>query len=228
MYFYTRIKNCNMPLLFIREINLHTRLGLWKIEETKEELKGMIVLTPYEEVQFASFKSEIRKKQWLSYRVLLTEMIPEVSITLIYDEYGKPHLQNNEFNISITHSGDYSAVIISNKPVGIDIERLKDRINRITGKFLTPEEDRSICDPSRLEKLYIAWGAKEALYKLQGKPEVEFQRDIFIESFTYLCTEKGHCNAKMRTNGSHEEYTVFYERISDYMLVYALKRNTEE
>jgi hypothetical protein len=87
---------------------------------------------------------------------------------------------------------------------------------------LTAEEDRNIGEINRLEKLYIAWGAKEALYKIYGRPEVDFQRDIFIDSFPYLCIGKGQCTARMNTPEGSEKYDVFYERISDYMLVYAL------
>lgn len=218
-----------MPLIFNKEIDSQTRLGLWKIDEAKEALKEHVELDPAEEDQYASFKSEVRKKQWLSYRILLKEMLSPDPPFLEYDANGKPRLRNSGLFLSISHSGDYSAVITSKTcPVGIDIERLKDRIYRIKDKFLTVEEDQKIGETNRLEKLYVAWGAKEALYKIYGRPEVDFQRDIFIESFDYLCGGKGQCKARMNTPEGLEKYTIFYERISDYMLVYALKNNVEK
>jgi 4'-phosphopantetheinyl transferase EntD len=54
----------------------------------------------------------------------------------------------------------------STHPVGIDIERLKDRIYRIKDRFLTIEEHKSLGETNRLEKLYVIWGAKESLYKI--------------------------------------------------------------
>ena len=206
----------------------HTLLGIWKIDEVKEKLREQIDLDPAGENQYISFKSETRKKQWLSYRILLRKMLfPELPV-LEYDAFGKPRLKNTDLFISITHSGDYSAVITSKTcPVGIDIERLKDRIHRIKDKFLTAEEDRQIGKANRLEKLYVAWGAKEALYKIYGKPGVEFQRDIFLGSFDYLCSGIGQCSARMNTSGGAEKFDIFYERISDYMLVYALKADVE-
>ena len=148
---------------------------------------------------------------------------------LEYDAFGKPRLKNNGLYLSISHSGDYSAVITSKTgPVGIDIEHLKDRIYRIRERFLSGEEDRNIGEPNMLEKLYVAWGAKEALYKIYGKPEVDFQRDIFIESFDYLCGGKGQCTARMKTPEGLEAFDIFYERISDYMLVYALKMEVKK
>jgi hypothetical protein len=221
-----------MPLILNKEVNNATRVGMWRIDETWVELKEQALLDTSEEIRFASFKSEIRKKQWLSYRILLKTMLsPDIPI-LEYDIYGKPCLKNSGTYISIAHSGDYSAVITSKSiPVGIDIERLKDRIFRIKDRFLSDEEDRSISEPYRLERLYVAWGAKEALYKIHGKPEVEFRGDIFIDPFDYLCGAKGQCTAGMKTPGGFEKYDIFYERISDYMLVYAWKgtgRNEEK
>ena len=218
-----------MPLLKMESLGPYTQFGVWKIEETKEDLKEQVELDPAEEDQYASFKSEVRKKQWLSYRILLKEMLSPDPPFLEYDTNGKPRLRNSRLFLSISHSGDYSAVITSKTcPVGIDIERLKDRIHRIKDKFLTLEEDQKIGEANRLEKLYVAWGAKEAVYKIYGRPEVDFQRDIFIESFDYLCGGKGQCRARMNTPEGPEKYTIFYERISDYMLVYALKNDVEK
>lgn len=217
-----------MPLILQKTIDKNTRLGLWKIEETKELLKEMVDLNPAEEIQYASFKSEVRKKQWLSYRILLKEILFPYLPIIEYDVFGKPRLKDSSLNLSISHSGDYSAVITSNTiRVGIDIERLKDRIYRIKDKFLTVEEDQKIGETDRLEKLYIAWGAKESLYKIYGRPEVELQRDIFIDSFPYLCGGKGQCTARMTTPEGLKKFDVFYEIISGYMLVYALKKEEE-
>jgi phosphopantetheinyl transferase len=43
---------------------------------------------------------------------------------LYYDELGKPHLKDDKY-ISITHSHNFSAIIVSDA-VGIDIELQKD------------------------------------------------------------------------------------------------------
>jgi 4'-phosphopantetheinyl transferase len=217
-----------MPLILDKEIEGAARLGVWKITETPDELKEMAILTPHEEEQYVSFKSLVRKKQWLSYRILLQGMISPEEASLEYDSYGKPHLKNKSRYLSVSHSGEYAAVIISKTvPVGIDIERLKDRILRIKDKFLSAAEEKNIGETNRLEKLYVIWGAKESLYKTYGKPEVEFSRDIFISSFDYLCNGKGRCNARMKTPEGIEQYDIFYEEISGYMLVCALKNEEE-
>jgi len=218
-----------MPLLKMESLGPHTQLGIWKIEEENEVLKEQVNLDPAEEIQYHSFRSEVRKKQWLSYRILLKKMLHPRHPCLEYDAFGKPRLRNTDLFLSISHSGDYSAVITSKTcPVGIDIECLKERIHRIKEKFLTVEEEQKIGETNRMEKLYIAWGAKESLYKVYGRPEVEFLRDIFLESFDYLCSGKGQCSARMNRPGGPEKFDIYYERISGYMLVYALKADVEK
>ena len=218
-----------MPLLRIESLGHSTQLGIWKIEEAKEILKVQVELDPAEEDQYTSFKSEVRKKQWLSCRILLKEMLAADHVLLNYSAYGKPSLRNRGEFLSISHSGDYAAVITSRTcPVGIDIECLKERIHRIKEKFLMLEEDRNLGETNRLEKLHIVWGAKEALYKIHGRPELDFQRDIFIGPFDYLCSRKGQCSAQMNTTEGLENYDIFYEWISGYMLVYALKNDVEK
>jgi len=218
-----------MPLLKMESPGPNTKLGIWRIDEAKEDLKEQVELDPAEEAQYASFKSEVRKKQWLSYRLLLKKMLSPDLPFLEYDAFGKPRLRNIGLYLSVSHSGDYSAVITSKTcPVGIDIEHLKERILRIKDKFLIEEENHKIGEANRLEKLYIAWGAKEAVYKIYGRPEVDFRHDIFIESFDYLCAGKGQCTARTKTPEGSEKFDIFFERISDYMLVYALKTDVEK
>ena len=213
-----------MPLFRKFHISANTFLGLWKIEEEPEQLISLLNLSPAENEYYKSLRSELRKKHWLSYRSILTNLMDKESLELIYDAYGKPYPVNRDYHLSVTHSGLFSAVIISiDGPVGIDIEMLKDRVERVKDKFLSAEECASIGTVNRLEKLYICWGAKESLYKLYGKPEVEFARDIRLDSFEYDPKDKGECSARMTTPEGTRNYPIHYEKIEDYMLVYSME-----
>jgi 4'-phosphopantetheinyl transferase len=213
-----------MPLILNHKINESTFLGIWKISETSESLRKQLYLDENDEKYFASFGNEMRKKHWLSYRLILQELLKTDSIKIIYDEYGKPRMLDFNGHFSVTHSGDFSAVILSHEmPVGIDIERIRERIERVAERFLSSEEQDQEGDGDRLEKLHIYWGAKESLYKLYGKPEVDFQTDILIGPFDYLCTGEGACRAKMNTPEGVGFYDIFYRKIEDYMLVWAVR-----
>ena len=211
-----------MPLFRKTQLTAKTSLGIWKIEEDPESLKSTLHLNPEENRYYNTLRSDLRKKHWLSYRNIISELVENEAVDLFYDGFGKLHPVNRNYHLSVTHSGIFSAAIVSlEKPVGIDIEMLKDRIERVKERFLSEDERASIGNQNRLEKLYVYWGAKESLYKLYGKPEVEFGKDILVFPFEFRSEEKGACTARMTTPGGTQEYSVCYEKIEDYMMVYA-------
>jgi len=217
-----------MPLILNHTINEFTFLGVWKISETSEDLKQRISLDEYDQAYYQSFGNELRKKHWLSYRLMLRELLLTNNIKISYDEYGKPKMTDFKGHFSVSHSGDLAAAIVSHEtPVGIDIEKIRDRIERVAERFLSREELEQIDNNDRLEKLHVYWGAKESLYKLHGKPEVDLQKDIQIEPFDYLCIGEGSCLAKMNTPEGLGLYDIFYRKIEDYMLIWALRQRTE-
>jgi 4'-phosphopantetheinyl transferase len=214
-----------MPLFRKSQLTKTTSLGIWKIEETADTLRSNIQLTQAENNYYQTLRSDLRKKHWLSYRNILKSLMDNDSLELFYDPYGKPHSVNKNYHLSVTHSGIFSAVIVSNNcEVGIDIEMLKDRIERVKEKFLSEAERSWIGEHNRLEKLYICWGSKESLYKLNGKPEVEFGKDIIVEPFEYR-NANGQCTVRMKTGKGIQNFQVFYEKINDYMLVYTWRSN---
>jgi len=213
-----------MPLIIHENITADFILGVWKIEETAEFLHQQSRLTTKEENYYHTLVNQLRRKQWLSYRAIIAHLLGKEGIELIYDSFGKPHFKDRSHFLSVSHSGEYSAVILSKTiPVGIDIEKLKDRIERVKNMFLSKEELIHIGSLNRMEKLVIYWGAKEALYKIYGNPELLCMQDISIEPFDYLCSGEGSACALIKNTKKPEKYTIFYRKIVDYMLVYAFK-----
>jgi 4'-phosphopantetheinyl transferase len=214
-----------MPLILCHIINESTFLGVWKIDETSESLRQQLYLDENDEKYLGSFGNEGRKRHWLSYRLILQELLKTRQVKVIYDKYGKPRIPDFTGHFSVTHSGDFAAAIVSyTMPVGIDIERIRERIERVAERFLSLGEMEQISENDRLEKLHICWGAKESLYKLYGKPEIDFQKDIHIKPFDYFCIGEGQCQAEMNTPEGSGFYAVFYRKIEDYMLVFAFRQ----
>jgi 4'-phosphopantetheinyl transferase len=209
---------------FLREINPAEgiRVGIWQITETADELLARIQLSLPEELLYRAFSNDLRKRHWLAYRVLLKQLLAPLTTTLSYDLNGKPFLDSGSHYISVSHAGEYAAAVVSEKRlVGIDIEKIKDRVVRVKERFLCQDELESLDPDSNLEQLYIYWGGKEALYKLNGQPEVDFRNDIHIHPFDYLCNTKQNCRATISIGGNRIEYTLFHMKIEDYMLVVA-------
>ena len=167
-----------MPLYKSIDVNDFTRVLIWKIDESVEDISKDIELTENCQKRVNSMSSEIHQKGFYSIRHLLKEF-GYSDHDLIYDAYGKPHLKDGKF-ISITHSFQFSAIILSeNSAVGIDIEKQRDKIVKIARKFTPIEEYKTIANHDALvSKLTIVWGAKESLYKIYGKKKLLFLHHI--------------------------------------------------
>jgi phosphopantetheinyl transferase len=209
-----------MPVTFHQNINADTAIGLWKITEDPAELQAELQLKEHEINILKTLGKEKRNLHWLATRVLLRKMLNTIQyIDCQLDENGKPYLVNHPHHISLSHSYDYAAVMISKtRKVGIDIEIIKSKIERVQHKFLADEELDFISAENRIEKLYVCWCAKEALYKLNGKKETSFKDHIKLSKFAYA--DEGTLKAKIEKNGRAKNYTLNFKRFEDYMLGY--------
>lgn len=207
-----------MALAFQRNIDSNTSFAIWKIEETAEELFAKLQLKEHELAYLDTLNNGKRNMHWLSTRVLLRRMIDtDDYIDCKIDVYGKPYLNNFPHYISLSHSYDYAAVMISkDRAVGIDIELVKDKIERIAHKFLCKEELQFIGQHNRIEHLYVTWCAKEAIYKLQGKKNISFLEHIKLEPFEY--EGSGTFDATLNTGNSQRKFRVHYEKFDGYMI----------
>ena len=103
-----------MALFLTKDLDddAHSRLGVWHITETEAELKALSSI-PSDELEEISFiKSESLRKQKLAVRALLDAMFEE-KVYLSHHDNGKPYIENNATNISITHTDKYVAVILN-------------------------------------------------------------------------------------------------------------------
>jgi 4'-phosphopantetheinyl transferase len=210
-----------MPVFLKKNISDAALLGVWEITESPEILRQQIHLNEEEENIYNSFSNDTRRIHWLSYRVLLRELISEEEYShVIYDKNGKPYLKFNTHHLSVSHSGKYSAVIISKEnPVGIDIEKIHPRIEKVISKFLADNEIDHLGSDNLTEKFCICWCAKEALYKLYGKRQLLFKENITL--FPFVFSEKGNLSGEIVTKKFHKKFLLQFEKIDDYMLVYA-------
>ncbi len=106
------------------------------------------------------------------------------------DEAGKPFLTDGRY-ISISHSGERVALVVSNRPVGVDIQLFSPKILQVQAKFIN-KEDFFHPEMDMQEQLHFLWTAKEALYKALGKKGISLKQDIIIKHISSdLKTAKG-------------------------------------
>ena len=212
-----------MPLYKRITVDPHTKVLIWKIEESFEDLSRGISLTPHCEARVENTRSDIHRRGFMSVRHLLAEA-GYTDQDLVYDENGKPHLRDGK-HISITHSFGFSGIIISEEEVGIDIEMQREKILRIANKFTQLEEYRTLANTAAvIRKLTIVWGAKEAIYKLYARPGVSFLQHIDIQDFDF---DSGETTGKVYFNNVTSSYKLWFLEFEDFTCVYALPENPQ-
>jgi len=206
-----------MPLYKTITVDPSTKVLIWKIEESLDWLSNGIKLTSHCQNRVEGMKSEIHKRGFMSIRHLFSEM-GYTDHDLYYDENGKPHLKDGKC-ISITHSFNFTAIVISEDEVGIDIEKRRDKILKIAEKFTPLKEYHTVANEDALiRKLTIVWGAKESIYKLYAQPGLGFLQHINIADFDF---EDNTTTGKVYFKGETSNYKLEFLEFEGFTCVYA-------
>ena len=207
-----------MPLYKTIRVNDFTKVLIWKIEESLEDLTKGIELTEQSKKRVDAMKSILHQQGFMSIRQLLKQA-GYVDADVFYDEFGKPHLKDKNY-LSISHSFTFTAIIISEKkPVGIDVEKQRDKIVKIAHKFTPIEEYNTIANHEALvSKLTIVWGAKESLYKIYGKKKLQFLHHIYIEDFSFIDTKT---TGVIKYKGYVSSHDICFLEFEGFTCVYA-------
>lgn len=206
-----------MPLYKTINVNNNTKVLIWKVEESFDDLQKGISLTNANQERVNGMKSDLHRRAFLCVRHLFNH-IGYTDSDIIYDEYGKPHTADGKF-ISITHSFNFCGLIISDEnPVGIDIEKQRDKIVKIAHKFTPIEEYEQIKDNDLVRKLTVVWGAKESLYKIYGKKQLLFKEHIYVDNFK-LSDER--TTGEIRYNKETSTFFISFLEFEGFTCVYA-------
>ncbi|MDA3892030.1 MAG: 4'-phosphopantetheinyl transferase superfamily protein [Salinivirgaceae bacterium] len=209
-----------MALININCIAKGTQLGIWKKEEDLELLESVYELNKLEQVHYNKISNESRKKEWLSTRILLTELLQQRK-TILYNENSKPYIENHDSNISISHSRNFVAIIISHDYFpGVDIEFISERVAKVKHKFLNSEELSWCTD---LNQLTTCWSAKETVFKLHEK-HLDFY-DMLISKFE-VDAGSGKFRTEVIKSGKESSYLVNYICIENDILTYTLSKSS--
>ena len=222
-YFYHRFPKIEMPIVFNKNIDDQTILAVWKIQESEAELISGLQLKQHEHDFIATLNNGKRLLHWLSTRLLLRTLLNTTDyIDCRMDAHGKPYLVNMDYEISLSHSFDYAAVMISgNRKVGVDIELMKEKIQLIKQKFLSAGELAQADLDTSTEGLYVSWCVKEAIYKWNGRKGLELKKDMFVKAFPLK--EKGDLEAVVSLPEGNKNLSASYFKTDDgYMLAYVM------
>jgi 4'-phosphopantetheinyl transferase len=157
-----------------------SKIIIWKITESEGELIS-ILSNEASLKKLEKLKAPSHRKQYLTSQILLKQN--NLLAKVFKDENGKPLISDSSAHISISHDTDYVALMIANTPCGIDLQHLTKKVLRIKNKFYDSITD--ITDGDELIHFFTkVWSIKEAIYKVNGDPQVFFKEHIRITSMT--------------------------------------------
>ena len=209
-----------MPLHKVISLSADTKLYLWKITEDVDFLFKNVTLKDSSLARLEGMKSEGHQKGFLAVRMLLQHN-DYTDFDLYYDEFGKPHIKPQgcsikDVEISISHSNDFSAIVISEQKVGFDMEILKDKTLILAPRYMDVSHLENLNKKDELMKATVVWGIKEAVFKIKNVIGISFKDHIFENDFN-LSDRK--CTVELRFNNTIEYFDAVFDFIENYVFV---------
>ena len=172
------------------------------------------LITASDVASASRFQNDRRRREHLAWRRVVRSELGR-GVVIDYNEVGAPVVDTPNTHISVAHGGESVAVAIANEPVGVDIEALDRNYERIKSRFMSPTEEAL----SAMEAWpAMVWTAKEAIYKLYGKREVDLTEDIRIAAFD---AERMTLEAEVReTKGINVEAQIMENRVAVAVATY--------
>ena len=214
-----------MPLHKVIYLSNNAKLYLWKITEELDVLSKDVLLKDSSIKRLESMKSESHRKGFLAVRKLL-EHLDYSDFDLYYDEFGKPHIKPQgcsikDIHISISHSHEFSAIVISDENIGLDIEILKEKTLKIAPRFMDISHLENLNEEEKIKKATIVWGIKESIFKVKNEVGISFTDHIFETPFSF---EDKKTIATLKFNNKEEKFKIQFDSIEDYIFVCAFEK----
>lgn len=199
-----------MPLLRKTIFPNGTKLGLWRMTESPEDLfVSYPHLEQYRVYLQENYHKDGRRLEFLCSRILLFELAG-IWLEITHRDNGAPLVEGYE--LSISHTRGFAAVILSkDHPVAVDIEYPSDRVGKIASRFLRSDEHFT-----DIPRQLIAWCAKETCYKYFSTDHLDYP-DMCVQPFTLSDRTLMVDNLKRSTSLSldfevNQEFTIVWKK----------------
>ncbi|OUJ75479.1 4'-phosphopantetheinyl transferase superfamily protein [Hymenobacter crusticola] len=211
-----------MPLHSITPLSASVVLGLWHVQESTAELMEQLSSAEkYAELQPMG-RASTRATQWWAGRVVackLLETFTSAGPMLHNDENGRPFFPAlPQYAVSLSHSGEWlAALVATHGRVGIDIELIRPKAQKLASRFLSEAEQANAGDETTKYSLY--WSAKETLYKLHSRRGLVFKEQIMLDPF--WLREAGVLTGHLLLENFRSQHQIYYTcPAAGYILTY--------
>ena len=210
-----------MPLHSIQSLSPTAVLGLWYLTETPAMLWADLPNAAAYQPLLPAPADATRQAQWLAGRRLAHSLFAQLPVplppdTLVQnDATGRPWLAGAPAGavVSLSHSGEWvAAVLAQGGRVGVDIELVRDKAQRLASTFLGPTEWADT-------HYTLLWSAKEALYKLAAQRGIIFRQQLLLHEFSPAAS--GEIPATLVLGGAQTRHRICYTQPAPgYVLTY--------
>ena len=225
-----------MPLHSLTPLPGGPLLGLWHLTEAPADLWPQLLDAPAYAPLLPARADGRRQAQWLAGRLLVQRLLAATSqprAALRNDENGRPFLAGPAPPaVSLSHSGEWVAALLAppGTALGIDVEVVRDKAQRIAHKFLNEQELAGLerimlpaATPATAppELFSLLWSAKETLYKLAGQRGIIFRENLLLDLRAGPWDMPGTLPARLRLNNHISRHQICYLRpAAGYVLTY--------
>ena len=173
-----------MPQIFSTSIHSSGNLLLWQVDEELDWFKEQLDLLPDLWVEYDSLVNDSIRHRWLASRFAVQQVSQLSPLDVIKDQSGRPYLGVERKPISLSHCEGFVAAIHADVSVGIDVERISSRVQKIKNYFMRDEELDLLGEEN--EALILAWSAKESIYKWFGEKHLGYKSELCIRTVDFL------------------------------------------
>jgi len=174
-----------------------------------ESLRPWFSQADFESIQ--SIKNEKRIREFVAVRYMLFHL---GFVGMLSYENKIPKLKNGKY-ISISHSGAWVVLALCDTfNVGVDVERVQEKIARVYEKFIHPEE-RHIFNANNDESSTLLWSFKETVYKLMQTDGLSFSEQICVKT-----DAAKNYKAEIFTTRGNFEVSLGHHKLGDYVLTF--------
>lgn len=211
-----------MPIFRIFQVGQHSTIAIWKITETKSELENLLG-NRISEPSKKTNPTESVGIHWFASRVLLQHLFYNGNFEIHKDAFNKPSLKvdGKPYFISITHSFEYAAIFICpHLETGIDLEKIDERVNRVSHKYMSDEENNFSLQANTTAIRTLIWSSKETMYKVYGRKSMDFKEHMLIHPFELA--DKGLIHGSILKSDAPALLDIHYEIFEGFVLTYTL------
>ena len=206
-----------MPQIFTTSLHPSGNLLLWNAEEELVWFKDQLDLLPSLWKEYDSLVNDTIRHRWLASRYAVQQVSQQSPLELFKDHLGRPYLGVERKPLSLSHCDGFVAAIHADVSVGIDVERISSRAQKIKNYFLREEELRLLGEEN--EALILAWSAKESLYKWFGEKHLGYKSQLCIRSIDFVGQE---IEIEIKANDLNLIQSVFFRQDFEKILTWTV------